>query len=117
MLREVKPKSGLTILINQFKNLIVFFLVAAALLSFIFGDHVEGVAICIVIIINAVIGFVTELKGARSIEALRKLGSVSSRIRRNGKERVIPAKALVVGDIVILEGGDIVTAVPLSHRW
>jgi len=110
MLSEVKPKSGLTILFNQFKNLIVFFLVAAALLSFLFGDHVEGVAICIVIIINAVIGFVTELKGARSIEALRKLGSVSSRIRRNGKERVIPAKALVVGDIVILEGGDIVTA-------
>jgi len=110
MLSEVKPKSALTILINQFKNLIVFFLVAATLLSFIFGDHVEGFAIAVVIIINAAIGFVTELKGARSIEALRKLGSVSSRVRRNGKESVIPAKALVVGDIVILEGGDIVTA-------
>ncbi len=110
MLKEVKPKSALTILINQFKNLIVFFLVTAALVSFIFGDHVEGFAIAVVIVINAVIGFVTELKGARSIEALRKLGSVSSRVRRNGKESVIPAKALVVGDIVILEGGDIVTA-------
>ncbi len=110
ILSEVKPKSAFTILINQFKNLIVFFLVAAALISFLFGDHVEGLAIVVVIIINAAIGFVTELKGARSIEALRKLGSVSSRVRRNGKESVIPAKALVVGDIVILEGGDIITA-------
>ena len=110
MLREVKSKSSLTIFINQFKNLIVFFLVAAAVLSFTFGDHVEGIAIVIVIVINAAIGFITELKGARSIEALRKLGSVSSRVRRNGKVSEIPAKALVPGDVIILEGGDIVTA-------
>ncbi len=110
MLREVKAKSALTIFINQFKNLIVFFLIAAAALSFAFGDHVEGIAIVLVIVINAAIGFITELKGARSIEALRKLGSVSSRVRRNGKISEIPAKALVPGDVIILEGGDIVTA-------
>jgi Ca2+-transporting ATPase len=110
ILREVKPKSAFAILINQFENLIVFFLVAAALLSFVLGDHIEGIAIVIVIIINAAIGFVTELKGARSIEALRKLGSVSSRVRRNGQVREIPAKALVPGDVIILEGGDVITA-------
>ncbi|MBC8316602.1 MAG: cation-transporting P-type ATPase [Desulfobulbaceae bacterium] len=110
ILQEVKPKSSLTILINQFKNLIVFFLIAAALLSFAFGEHIEGIAIGIVIIINAAIGFVTELKGARSIEALRKLGSVSSRVRRNGRVSEIVANDLVPGDIVILEGGDIITA-------
>ena len=110
ILREIKPKSPLIILINQFKNLIALFLVAAAALSFTFGDHVEGIAIVIVIVINAAIGFITELKGARSIEALRKLGSVSSRVRRNGKISEIPAKALVPGDMIILEGGDIVTA-------
>jgi len=110
MLREIKSKSALSILINQFKNLIALFLVAAAALSFTFGDHVEGIAIVIVIVINAAIGFITELKGARSIEALRKLGSVSSRVRRNGKVSEIPAKALVPGDVIILEGGDVVTA-------
>jgi Ca2+-transporting ATPase len=110
MLREVKPKSAVTILINQFRNLIVLFLFIATVVSFIAGDHVEGVAIGIVIIINAIIGFVTELKGARSIEALRKLGSVSSRVRRNSTVSEVPAKDLVPGDIVILEGGDIVTA-------
>lgn len=110
MLSQVKPKSSFSILINQFRNLIVFFLVAAAFVAFMFGDHVEGFAISIVIFINAAIGFVTELKGVRSIEALRKLGSVSSRVRRNGTVSEIPAKDLVPGDIVILEGGDLVTA-------
>ncbi len=109
-LREVKPKNTWAILLNQFKNLIVFFLVAAALLSLVFGDYVEAAAIAVVILINALIGFLTELKGARSIEALRKLGTVSSRVRRSGIVKEIPAKALVPGDIVILEGGDIVTA-------
>ncbi|MEN8198997.1 MAG: HAD-IC family P-type ATPase [Thermodesulfobacteriota bacterium] len=110
MLREVKPKSSLTIFISQFNNLIVYFLIAAAALSFAFGEHIEGIAIGLVIFINAVIGFVTELKGARSIEALRKLGSVSSRVRRDGRISEISASDLVPGDIVILEGGDIITA-------
>jgi Ca2+-transporting ATPase len=67
-------------------------------------------AIAAVILINAVIGFITELKGVRSIEALRKLGTVSSRVRRNGGVTEIPAKSIVPGDIVILEGGDIITS-------
>ena len=109
-LREVKPRSSWEIFINQFKNLIVYFLVAAALLSFVLGDHVEGLAIVAVILINAAIGFITELKGVRSIEALRKLGIVNSRVRRNGAVSEIPAQDLVPGDIIILEGGDIITA-------
>ena len=110
ILREAKPQSTLAIFINQFKNLIVYFLVAAAILSFVLGDTVEGLAIVAVIIINAVIGFITELKGVRSIEALRKLGVVNSRVRRNSIVSEIPAQELVPGDIVILEGGDIITA-------
>lgn len=110
MLREVKSKSSLTIFINQFKNLIVVFLIVASLLSFSFGEYVEGLAIGIVIVINAIIGFVTELKGARSIEALRKLGSVSSRVRRDGRISEILANDLVPGDIIILEGGDVISA-------
>lgn len=110
MQHQVKPKSLISILLNQFRNLIVFFLLAAALLSFLFGDHIETVAIVVVIVINAAIGFITELKGARSIEALRKIGSISSRVRRDGRIREISADDLVPGDIVILEGGDVITA-------
>ena len=110
ILQEVKPKSSLAIFINQFQNLIVYFLVAAAILSFVLGDTIEGLAIVAVILINAAIGFVTELKGVRSIEALRKLGIVNSRVRRNTIISEIPAQDLVPGDIVILEAGDIITA-------
>ncbi len=109
-LREIKPQSTLAIFVSQFRNLIAYFLVAAALLSFLFGDHVEGFAIVAVIFINAIIGFVTELRGVRSIEALRRLGTVSSRVRRDGTVAEIPARDLVPGDIVLLEGGDIITA-------
>jgi Ca2+-transporting ATPase len=109
-LREVEAQSAWSILFNQIKNLIVVFLLAASGLSFAFGEVVEGVAIAAVIVINTVIGFVTELKGARSIEALRKLGDVLSRVRRNGAAQEIPASGLVPGDIVVVEGGDIVTA-------
>jgi len=109
-LRETKSLSVWAILFNQFKGLIVVFLLAATVVSFAFGDHVEGAAIIAVILINAVIGFVTELKGARSVEALRKMGGVASRVRRDGKIQEISAEDMVPGDIVILEGGDVITA-------
>ncbi|MEJ2723244.1 MAG: cation-translocating P-type ATPase [Deltaproteobacteria bacterium] len=109
-LREVEAQSAWLILFNQIKNLIIVFLLAASGLSFAFGEVVEGVAIAAVIVINTAIGFVTELKGARSIEALRKLGDVVSRVRRNGAVQEIPATGLVPGDLVMIEGGDIVTA-------
>jgi Ca2+-transporting ATPase len=109
-LRKIKPQSIWIILANQFKNLIVVFLVAATLLAFFFGEYVDAAAIGAVIFINAFIGFFTELKGTRAIESLRKLGSVASRVRRGGHLHEIPADDLVPGDIVVLEGGDIITA-------
>jgi Ca2+-transporting ATPase len=109
-LRETKTVSVWAILANQFKGLIVLFLAAATVVSFAFGDHVEGVAIMAVIVINGVIGFVTELKGTRSVEALRKMGGVAARVRREGRVQEISAEEIVPGEIVILEGGDVITA-------
>ncbi|MCR4281672.1 MAG: cation-transporting P-type ATPase, partial [Bauldia sp.] len=60
--------------------------------------------------VNALIGFLTEIKAARSIEALRSLGTRSARVRRDGHTRMIPAEQLVPGDVVLLEGGDAVSA-------
>ncbi|MBA3004203.1 MAG: cation-transporting P-type ATPase [Desulfurivibrio sp.] len=110
LLRKTKTVSGWDIWVNQFKNLIVVFLLAAALLSFAFGEHVEGIAIGVVIVINAVIGFVTEIKGVRSVEALRQLGQVHCKVRRDGEPLEISADQLLPGDIVLLEGGDVITA-------
>ena len=109
-LRDTETRSAWQILLEQFKSLIVGLLAVAAALSFAFGDWVEGLAVIIVILINAVIGFVTELRAVRSMEALQQLSSVNTKVRRAGEVRQIPAEDLVPGDIVVLSGGDVVTA-------
>ena len=107
---QTKRRSIGRIFISQFKSVIVGLLGLAAVVSFVFGDWVEGLAILGVILINSAIGFVTEVKADRSMDALRRLGTVTTRVRREGGVREIPAEELVPGDIVILEGGDIITA-------
>lgn len=110
ILTQATSQSAWVILLHQFKNLIIGLLVVASGLSFAFGDWLEGLAIIAVIVINAAIGFFTELRAVRSMEALKRLGTVSARVRRQGHVIEVPASGLVPGDIVILEAGDIVTA-------
>jgi Ca2+-transporting ATPase len=109
-LREVRAKSSWLILGAQFKSLMTGLLAGACVLSFIFGDWVEGLAIVAVLVINGTIGFITELRAVRSMEALVRLGRVSAKVRRGGRIQEILAEALVPGDIVTLEGGDMVSA-------
>jgi Ca2+-transporting ATPase len=109
-LSSAERRSVWQILLEQFKSLIVLLLVVAAVLSFAFGDWIEGLAVVIVIFINAAIGFVTELRAVRSMEALQDMGSVEAKVRREGQVHEVGAKKLVPGDIVLFRGGDIVTA-------
>lgn len=109
-LREYKKKSVLEILLDQFKSLIILLLVVAAAASFMFGEYLDAWAILVVVLISAMIGFVTELRAVRSMEALYKLGHVQTRVVRNGKVMLVDAETLVPGDIVVIEGGDVVTA-------
>ena len=105
-----RAASALRVLLHQFRSPVVYLLGAAAALAFYFGELEEGGAIVVVLAINALIGFVTELKAARSIESLRALGGHTARVRRDGHVRLIPAEELVPGDIVLLEAGDAVSA-------
>jgi Ca2+-transporting ATPase len=105
-----RKASGLIILLHQFQSPVVYLLAAAAALAFYFGELEEGFAIAVVLAVNALIGFLTELKAARSIEALRALGSRSARVRRDGHTRIIAAEQMVPGDIVLLEAGDSISA-------
>jgi Ca2+-transporting ATPase len=109
-LRRQKRKGLVTILRHQFQSVIVWLLAAAAAISFAFGDLAEGVAIVVVLLINGAIGFFTELRAARSIEALMRIAQVRTRVRRDGKDLMIDAHELVPGDLVVLEAGDVVTA-------
>ncbi len=109
-LREAETKSAWKILLEQFKSVIIALLGAAALISFLFGRVVEGVAIAVVILINTAIGFITELRAVRSMEALQELSQVSSKVLREGEVKELPAEQIVPGDVVLLESGDVVTA-------
>ena len=106
----VKPRSLLAILWAQLRSLLVGLLALAAGIGFLFGDTVEAYAILAVIALNTAIGFFSELRAVRSMEALRRLGVTTCRVRRDGALRELPAEALVVGDVVLLEGGDLVPA-------
>ena len=109
-LREAEKVSLVHVLINQVKSLIVILLAVAALLSFFFHEWMDGFAITGVIVINTAIGFFMELKAIRSMEALHQMERVTAKVRRNGQLKELSARQLVPGDIVILEGGDIVSA-------
>lgn len=103
-------KSAWSIFRDQFKNFIVALLAVAGIVSFAFAQWLEGVAIYAVLLINVLIGFFTELRATRSMEALQSLTQVTAKVIRDGRAAEIPADELVPGDIVLLEGGDIVSA-------
>jgi Ca2+-transporting ATPase len=105
-----RAASAMRLLLHQFKSPIVYLLGGAAWLAFYFGELEEGSTIVAVLAINSLIGFVTELKAARSIEALRARGARTARVRREGRVRLVPAEELVPGDIVVLDAGDAVSA-------
>ncbi|TFG06138.1 cation-translocating P-type ATPase [Candidatus Thorarchaeota archaeon] len=109
-LREVAKRSIWDILVEQFKSLMVAILFLASVLALIFGDPVEALAIGAVIIINATVGFVTELRAVRSMESLQELGGVSANVRRAGNIQEIDGEDIVPGDVVLIEGGDVLTA-------
>ncbi|MCK5000680.1 MAG: HAD-IC family P-type ATPase, partial [Anaerohalosphaera sp.] len=109
-LREAQKQSLWVLLFNQVKSLIVILLAATAVLSFGFQEWMDGFAITGVIVINTAIGFFIELKAVRSMEALHQMERVTARVRRGGKVIEVSAKQLVPGDVVILEGGDLVSA-------
>jgi P-type Ca2+ transporter type 2C len=109
-LTAAAPISAWSVLFAQFKSVIVALLGAATVVSLALGEIVEAVAVAVVIVINTVIGFATEIRALRSMEALRKLGRVETTVRRDGANVSVPAEDLVPGDIVVFEGGDIITA-------
>lgn len=110
LFRKAKKKGVVRIWAEQFRSLIVLLLVVAAALSFGFGDIVEGGAVIAVIFLNATIGFFTEFKAIRSMEALHKLTKTVVKVRRESELTEIPAEELVPGDVVTFEAGDSISA-------
>lgn len=104
-------KTKWKILVDQCNDPIIFILFIAAVLTFFFNDDLpETLAIITVILITVIIGFIMELQGIRSIEALRKMGITESTVLRDGKIKTIKSSLLVPGDVILIEAGDVVSA-------
>jgi Ca2+-transporting ATPase len=95
----------LAILLHQLKSLIVLLLFAATVVAFLLGESVEAMAILVVILLNAGIGFLIEWKAERTLSALRRHGVTMAHVLRNGVEREIVGAEVVPGDVVIVAAG------------
>ena len=116
-LREKKNKSNLRRFIDQFKDVMILILIAAAAVSFVIacieGDpegFFEPVLILLIVVLNAIMGVMQESKAEKALDALKNLSAPHARVLRDGKEAVIDASELVPGDIIRLEAGDFIPA-------
>lgn len=109
-LEKIEAESPLRILLNQFKSILILLLVAAVCVSYLFSEWLEGTAILVVILLNTFIGFFTEIRAIRSMEALLSLTKKEAQVLRDGEVRIIEAELLVPGDIMLFEAGELVVA-------
>jgi Ca2+-transporting ATPase len=109
-LQEKKGRGPLAIFIEQFEGLIIWVLIAAALVSGFLKEWVDALAILVIVLLNAVLGLVQEYRAEKSLAALRKLSAPSSKAIRDGAPASVPARELVEGDLIELEAGDYVPA-------
>ncbi|WP_339923670.1 calcium-translocating P-type ATPase, PMCA-type [uncultured Cyclobacterium sp.] len=105
-----KKISVFSLLLHQFKDVMIFILLVAAVISFVIGDSSDTIVILIIVVLNAVIGFVQEYRAEKAMEALNKMSALHATVRRGGKILQIPAVEVVPGDLVILEAGMLVPA-------
>lgn len=107
---EKKKKGVLRVFAEQFADLLVIILIVSALISVFTGNLESAIVIICVITMNAVLGTIQHFKAEKSLEALKSMSSPTAKVMRDGNVRVIDAADITVGDIVIIEQGDIVPA-------
>ena len=110
VLKEGKKKSVLAVFAEQFCDLLVVILIAAAVISMFSGNVESTIVIVAVIILNAVLGTVQHEKAKKSLESLKSLSSPNAKVIRGGQKIEVPSAKVVPGDILLLEAGDMVVA-------
>ncbi|MFH1637303.1 MAG: HAD-IC family P-type ATPase, partial [Candidatus Woesearchaeota archaeon] len=116
-IKRTKKISPLKLFLSQFNSILVWILLAAIVISIVLAEFfhhkdawTDAIVIAVILIINAILGFVNEYKAEKSIEALKKMIALKVRVIRGGKEEVIDALRVVPGDIIVLEEGSKVPA-------
>ena len=109
-LQSTRRVSAWEVLLRQFKNVLIIILLAATLISAFLGHELEAIAIAVIVMFAALLGFVQEYRAERAMEALRQMAAPSATVIRDDLEREIPARDLVPGDVMLLTTGDKVAA-------
>lgn len=109
-LAEAQGRSLLMVFFSQFKDVMIWVLLAAAIISACLGEWVDAIIIAVVVVLNAVLGTIQESKAEAALAALKQMAAPSARVLRDGNVARIEAKDLVPGDIVLFEAGDSVPA-------
>lgn len=116
-LREKKKKTNLQRFFDQFKDVMILILIAAAVISFVIAcvghdpmEFFEPVLILLIVVLNAVMGMLQESKAEKALDALKNMSAPHARVLRDGEEKIIDASELVPGDIIRLEAGDFIPA-------
>lgn len=109
-LNQKKKKSVLQVFLSQLKDLLVFILIGAGVISILSKNLESTIVIFSVIILNAILGTVQHFKAEQSLDSLKALSTPCSKVIRDGKKIEIPSKDVVPGDILVLEAGDLITA-------
>ena len=109
-LQAAQRISPWTILLEQFKNVLIVILLIAAALSFFLGHGVESIAIAVIVLFAVLLGFAQEYRAERAIEALREMAAPNATVVRDGEEVEVPARELVPGDVVQLYTGNKIPA-------
>ncbi len=94
----------------QFRGALVWLLIAASGVSALLGERIDALAIAAILLINALVGFFQEYRAERAVLALRAMTAPRARVSRAGRTVTVPASLVVVGDVLVLEAGDIVAA-------
>lgn len=110
VLPKQKKDNIFTILLREISNPITIILFITVLFSFIIKEYTDSIVILFIILIDIIMGIISEMKAIRNADALSKMIKETVRVVRSGKELVISAENLVPGDIVLLESGDKVSA-------
>ena len=109
-LPEGKKRSAWMRLLSQFHNVLIYVLIAAAVITALMDHWIDTWVILAVVIINAIIGFVQEGKAEKALESIRKMLSLEAVVIRDGEKTTVDAEELVPGDIVQIKSGDKIPA-------
>jgi P-type Ca2+ transporter type 2C len=109
-IRRDEATSALILLARQFGSPVIWLLLGAALLSIALGEWLDALAIGVIVIVNALIGFLQEHRAERAVMALRSMTAPRARVLRDGRSLIVPASEIVPGDLLVLEAGDVIAA-------